>query len=112
MLHYQLKNLRILNGYSQSELASRLHISRGAYAMYESGKRQPSYDVLLLLADYYQVSLDYLFGRTDIPAIPASMERREEEFIRKYQSIDKRGRETVDELLQYEYHRSRSLRRL
>jgi len=44
-------------------------ISRISYYRYESGERTPTYEALLALADYFNVSLDYLAGRTDNPEI-------------------------------------------
>ena len=51
---------------TQSELGKEVHISRSAIAGYESGSTQPSYPVLLEIADFFDVSLDYLFGRTKL----------------------------------------------
>jgi len=49
---------------TQEELADKLHLSRSGYAHYESGKRKPAYDTLILFADFYNTSIDYLMGRT------------------------------------------------
>ena len=67
--------LRIMLQYSrktQNEIAELLNISRSAYALYEAGKRQLNYDSLVILADFYHVSLDYLFDRTDVPELQNS----------------------------------------
>lgn len=45
------------------------NISRISYYRYESGERTPTYEALLALADYFNVSIDYLVGRTDNPEI-------------------------------------------
>ena len=52
---------------TQQEVASRLNIERTSYARYESGSREPDIATLVALADLFQVSLDYLCGRTDTP---------------------------------------------
>lgn len=44
-----------------------LGISTRAYQYYESGERYPDFEGLLALADYFQVSIDYLVGRSDEP---------------------------------------------
>lgn len=60
MLKERLISLRKNNKYTQDELAKKLNISRPTYAQYELGRRRPDYDVLLKIADFYEVSLDYL----------------------------------------------------
>jgi len=51
---------------TQEELSKKLRISRSAYAHYESGKYEPSIQMLELIADFYDVSTDFLLGRTYI----------------------------------------------
>lgn len=62
----RLKNLRDENNFSQKDVANKLNISNATLSQYESGVRQPSYDILKKIADIYNVSIDYLLGRTDI----------------------------------------------
>jgi transcriptional regulator with XRE-family HTH domain len=52
---------------SQYELAQALGFSRGQIANYEQGKREPDFATLITLANFFQVSLDYLLGRTENP---------------------------------------------
>ena len=59
----RLKMLRKNLGLTQQELADLLDISRAAYAYYETGANSPKLYFLLRLADFYQVSIDYLLGR-------------------------------------------------
>lgn len=62
----RLKELRKQRGYSQSELAKQLHVSKSTISMIELGSRQPSIEVLEMIADFFNVSLDYLRGEDDI----------------------------------------------
>ena len=64
----RLLSLRSSAGLSQRALADVLGLTNPAIAMLERGKRSPSFEVLLALADYFNVSLDYLCGRSDDPA--------------------------------------------
>lgn len=66
-LHERLVNLRKTHGYTQQRVAEALGISRGAYANYEIGTREPDAETLSALAELYGVSVDYLVGRTDNP---------------------------------------------
>ncbi len=60
----RLKDLREDNELTQSKLAEYLHIRQNTYSQYECGQRQVPLDILIKLADYYNVTLDYLVGRT------------------------------------------------
>lgn len=66
MFPERLKSLRLKTNTPQSELAKLLSVSVRAYQYYESGKRQPTIENLIALADYFNVSLDYLCGRNDM----------------------------------------------
>ena len=59
----RLQNLREYNEISRKELASFLNISVSAIGMYERGAREPNIDILIKLANYFNVSLDFLLGR-------------------------------------------------
>lgn len=61
----RIKQLREENGTSQLELAKIFNISNTALSQYESGNRTPSDDLKIKLADYFNVSLDFLMGRTE-----------------------------------------------
>lgn len=61
-----LKVLREERNMSQRELADQLNISNSAIGMYESEKREPNYDILELIADYFNVDMNYLLGKTFI----------------------------------------------
>lgn len=60
-----LRKLRISKGLQQKELAPLLNIKISTYCQYETGKRQPDYDTLKKIADYFEVSTDYLIGREE-----------------------------------------------
>ncbi|KMZ52377.1 helix-turn-helix domain-containing protein [Dorea sp. D27] len=60
-----LRLLRNGRGISQQELARLLGISKSAVNMYERGERQPNFETLELIADFFHVDIDYLLGRTD-----------------------------------------------
>lgn len=62
-----LIRLRKQDGLTQMEAAERMGISRSALAMYETGKREPDFETLELIADFYNVNMDTLIGRSDPP---------------------------------------------
>ncbi len=65
MFGERLKKLRRERKVPQKELAEYLGISIRGYQFYESEDNEPNVKTLIALADFYQVSIDYLVGRTD-----------------------------------------------
>ncbi len=62
-----LNLLRTESGLSQKKLAKDLNISQGLLSHYENGKRECNLDLLVKIANYFDVSCDYLLGRTTMP---------------------------------------------
>lgn len=62
-----LKNLRKQNNISQSKLASVIGVTDRTCRKYESSEIEPTLSVLMAIADFFDVSLDYLVGRSDDP---------------------------------------------
>lgn len=58
-----LKTERQKRGYTQQQIANILNLKRESYAMYEIGKNLPTIETIKTLADFYNVSADYLIGR-------------------------------------------------
>jgi transcriptional regulator with XRE-family HTH domain len=67
MFGNRLKDLRIDADLTQEQLAKHLNITRSALANYETGLREPGYEILIKIADFFEISLDYLLCRTNIP---------------------------------------------
>ena len=63
----RLKQLRKTKGISQLKLALDLSMNQNSISRYESGTREADYATLIKLADYFNVSIDYLLERTDNP---------------------------------------------
>ena len=63
----RLKQLRKEKGVSQLKLAMDLNMNQNSISRYENGVRQADYTTLIKIADYFQVSIDYLLERTDNP---------------------------------------------
>lgn len=59
----RLKELRLQHGFSQEELAEKIGIKQNSYSDWENGKCKPNYEKLEKIADFFGVSLDWLFGR-------------------------------------------------
>ncbi|MCR1953326.1 helix-turn-helix transcriptional regulator [Clostridioides mangenotii] len=89
MLGKKISYLRKERKLSQRELAKELNIGNSTLAMYELEKREPDFNTLQKIADYFDVSTDYLLGRTDIKK--SELDNEEEE-----KDIEK----VIDELLE------------
>jgi transcriptional regulator with XRE-family HTH domain len=63
----RLKSLRKTKNITQDDLAKILNYGRTAIAGYEGGRNEPAYEVLEKLSKYFDVSIDYLLGKTDNP---------------------------------------------
>ena len=61
----RLKSLRLEAGLTQKEIAEQLGISQQGYAYWERGTKKPTQDRLTLLSNYFDVSVDYLLGKSD-----------------------------------------------
>ena len=61
----RIAECRKLLGLSQEELAAKLNISQKSISKYERGDRRPTYETLVAMANLFDVSVDYLLGRTD-----------------------------------------------
>ena len=67
LFHERIKLLRMEHSIMQKDLADILNVSPRAFRNYENAITEPTYDNLILLANYFNVSSDYLLGLSDEP---------------------------------------------
>lgn len=67
MVFPNIRSLREDNDYKQREIAAVLNVSQNTYSQYENGVIELTAETLIKLADFYNVSVDYLLGRTTDP---------------------------------------------
>ena len=79
----RIKELRKENGISQKVMAQNLGIAQNTLSTWEVGRYDPDNDNLIKIADFFQVSIDYLLGRSDEkkPAIPKDDEPAADEIV-------------------------------
>lgn len=63
----RMKELRLKRHLSQIGLAMALNMNQNSISRYETGEREADYKTLIALADFFQVSIDYLLERTNNP---------------------------------------------
>lgn len=100
MFSERVIKLRKETNITQSELAKRLGIPRTTYSNYENGNRQPDYETLQKIANYFGVSSDYLIGMSE----KSSSEVREDKheyFEDKYGPVTDEEKEELAKHLQY-----------
>lgn len=68
-MYIRLKELRTQRRLSQIKVSMDLNMNQNSLSRYETGCREADYKTLILLADYYNVSVDYILGRTENPEI-------------------------------------------
>lgn len=92
----RLKELREKRGMNMREVAAALGYKYMTYVNYEKGDRQLYPDQLIKIADFYEVSIDYLLGRDDRTVVIRSP------LDEKYEALDERGRKVVDAVIEVE----------
>lgn len=74
LLGKRLKALREKKGISQKFVAAKIGVNNSTLSGYESGYREPDGETLLRLADFYEVTTDYLLGRSNSPKFSSNIE--------------------------------------
>ena len=96
-MNLKLKEVRLSKGISQQTLADYLHCTAVSYSRYETGNRSLPLDLLIKIADYFEVTLDYLLDRQQIPA--QGLTKYEVLLIDAARKADDRAREDVLQML-------------
>lgn len=92
----RLKSVREKRGISQRKVADEIGIAPQSYWQYESGKYEPDLATLLKIAKFYDISVDYLLGASDVPQVFSVEEARTVALLR---SIDPECREMLYKLV-------------
>jgi transcriptional regulator with XRE-family HTH domain len=87
-----IRKLRLEKGITQNELSNYLGLTPKMVSFYELGERFPPYDIILKLADYFNVSTDYLLGRSII--------KNAEELLTDYNSLSEPSKKDLEEFIQ------------
>jgi transcriptional regulator with XRE-family HTH domain len=91
VLGERLKKLRIDKKLTQEQLGEKINVTKVSISGYENGNRSPDTETLQRLANYFNVSTDYLLGRTDNPnppgELPALTEKDEKDIAKDLEKI-------------------------
>ena len=89
----RLQELRMKKGCSQADMARFLNVTQQAYSRYERGDHELGYTAIIKLADFFQVSIDYLLGRSDdlgavsIQSGAPDLSAEEKELVRRFRPL-------------------------
>lgn len=98
----RLKELRLKKKLSQSDIANLLEVTQQAYANYERGAREADYKTLMILADFFDVSIDYLLGR-EVKESKQVVDVKSETLypiLEKYKKLNAEGKRKVNEYIE------------
>ena len=99
-MYQRIRDLREDENLTQKEVAAKLYDSQQHYQLYESGKREPPFDVVIRIAQIYNVSLDYIAGRTNDKGGMHKNTEEEAELIEKYKALSDKNKGRVLQLLE------------
>ena len=91
-----LKRLREERGLSQDELARLTQLSKSTISMYENGNREPKFETLEVIADFFNVDMNTLLDKKQ-PIM--ALTQQEETHIKKYRQLDADGKEEIDDII-------------
>lgn len=115
----RLKEMRKDKNVTQVQLAADLGVSKGTVAMWETGKREPNFDTVCVLSDYFDRRIDYILGNTEDKSSPKMTEDEIEQLgiwetqehfyktILAYLRLDEHGKNAVESLINAEIQRCR-----
>lgn len=96
-----LMELRKAKGLSQKQLAAILGCSQNMISQWENGTRDPGTETLILISNYFNVSIDYLLGRTDVSNEPTQKEKAIDETMALYNQLPEQDKEKVKAFIQF-----------
>ena len=96
-----LKKLRQEFGISQQRLADAIQVSQPSINKYENHNIEPEIEILKRMADYFNTSIDYIVGHTDIrrkiePAEAYHLNRRESELVTRFRALNDREKNCIE----------------
>ena len=95
----RLKQIRVANGKTQEAVSAYLRIARASYANIENGKRDPDTQTIIALADYFDVTIDELFGRQSNKQ--HSFSEKELLFLHRFNLLNNENKENILENMDF-----------
>lgn len=99
MFPERLKQLRKSRNVNQQTLGEYLDYKYTTIGNYETGRNEPSLDVLIKIAQFFDVSVDYLIGASDFPISEKEITEKEMELLYAYRGSDENNQKALSELI-------------
>lgn len=102
MQHYRrIRDLREDSDLTQEQLCKLLYMHKTTYTNYEQGKHTVPLDFAVTLAEFYNVSLDYIAGRTNYPKGDSNPQFKKDEFelIHRFSQLSERSKGKLEQFL-------------
>jgi transcriptional regulator with XRE-family HTH domain len=96
-----LRTLRERHDMTQEALGKILNVTQSTIAYYESGKKQPTLETLLIIADYFEVSTDYLLNRTNSISAASKIPKSDIELLNKINNLSDKNRKEIESYISY-----------
>jgi len=96
-----LRTLRERHDMTQESLGKLLNVTQSTIAYYESGKKQPTLETLIIIADYFEVSTDYLLNRTNFVSTASEISKPDSELLNKINKLSDENRKEIASYINY-----------
>ena len=96
-----LRKLRDRHDMTQEALGKLLNVTQSTIAYYESGKKQPTLETLIIIADYFEVSTDFLLNRTNRVSTASEISKTDIELLNKINKLSDENRKEIESYINY-----------
>ena len=98
-MYQRLKDLREDERLTQKQIANKIYDSQQHYQLYESGKREPPFSLIIQLANIYKVSIDYIAGLTNNKGGLHQNSKEDDELLSKYNKLTEKQKGRILQLI-------------
>jgi len=102
-----LRKLRDRHDMTQEALGKLLNVTQSTIAYYESGKKQPTLETLIIIADYFEVSTDFLLNRTNVVSTASEISKSDSELLNKINKLSDENRKEIESYINYKGNSSK-----
>ena len=96
-----LRKLRDRHDMTQEALGKLLNVTQSTIAYYESGKKQPTLETLIIIANYFEVSTDFLLNRTNVVSTASEISKSDSELLNKINKLSNENRKEIESYINY-----------
>ena len=102
-----IRKLRDRHDMTQEALGKLLNVTQSTIAYYESGKKQPTLETLIIIANYFEVSTDFLLNRTNVVSTASEISKSDSELLNKINKLSDENRKEIESYINYKGNSSK-----